>query len=145
MERGDPEDASYTPISFDDYHQFAKILLNQGDENSAFQALLLGWWEVNEMMRAVSHSNYFVTSYIAFRHSQKVSELLGRLETLLDLSMPADVILAAELAREQGRFDRSIDILKLLKTEDGYIGKFENVIRECAEQQLAIVKPIPIW
>lgn len=144
MGRGDPEEASLASISFDDYHEFAKCLLDKGDEDSAFQALLLGLWEVNGMMRAVSHSNYFVTSFIAFRHRPKVSELLGRLEMLLDLSVSADVILAAELAREQGRFDRALEILKSLKSEDGVIGKFSNVIRECAERQLAIVKPLPM-
>lgn len=144
MGRGDPEDARFASISFDDYHQFAKTLLNEGNEDSAFQALLLGLWEVNGMMRAVSHSNYFVTSFIAFRHRPKVSELFGRLETLLDHSVPADVILAAELAREQGRFDRAVEILKLIKSDEGDLGKFSNVIRECAEQQLAIVKPVHI-
>jgi hypothetical protein len=142
MGRGDPENASYASISFDDYHQFAKAQLNEGDEDSAFQALLLGLWEVNGMMRAVSYSNYFKTSFIAFRHQEKVSELMGRLETLLDFSVPADMILAAELAREQSRFDRAIEILKSIKSEGSGLEIFSNVIRECAERQLAIVRPI---
>jgi hypothetical protein len=144
MGRGDPEDASYASISFDDYDKFAKAQLNKGDRDSAFQALLLGLWEVNEMMRAVSHSNYFTTSFIAFRHQAKVSELIGRLETLLDLSVPADMILAAELAREQSQFDKAIEILKAINFEGDDLRKFSNVIRECADRKLAIVRPVHI-
>lgn len=145
MSRGEPSDVSDAHLYFDDYHQHAKRLLDEGDRDSAFQALILGFWEVNGPMRTVSHSNYFVTSYIAFRHRPKTAELLGRLEVLLDLSVAGDVLLAAELAREQGRYDRSLEILKSLKGEEGDLGRFSNVIRECAERQLAIVRPVSFY
>lgn len=145
MSRGEPSDVSGATLYFDDYHQFAKRLMDEGDLDSAFQALILGFWEVNMPMRTVSHSNYFVTSHIAFRHRPKTAELLGRLEVLLDLSVAGDVLLAAELAREQGRYDRAIELLKSLKGEDGALGRFSSVIRECAERQLAIVRPVSMF